>query len=433
MDPEPEPELNTVAILFIIIVILIAMSAFFSATETAFSSVNTAKLKVKAADGSKRAKLALHLADEKYDQLLYTVLIGNNIVNLTMATLSTLMFAQLITSSESLSATVSTIVSTIAVLIFGETTPKTIAKERPEAVSMAFCHIIYFLMIVFKPLTLAFSGLKRLIRKTFKLKDVDDGLTEEELLTIVEEANEDGTLDKNETELISSAIEFNDAEVGDILVPRVDVVAVSQEMSMEEIKSVFILNAYSRMPVYNKSIDQIVGMLHEKDFFKAYVSGETSINGIVKPIAIASEHMKISTLLSQMKAKKIHMAVVLDEYGGTLGIATMEDVLEELVGDIWDEHDEVVDYFTKKDDNHYIVDGRADLDDFFELFSIEDREDKFDAQTVSGWVIENLGIIPRPGLSFDYENIHVTVTRSNNRKVHEVEVEIKEKTDEKED
>lgn len=432
MSPDPEPEPNTVAILFIIIVILIAMSAFFSATETAFSSVNTAKLKVKAADGSKRAKLALHLADEKYDQLLYTVLIGNNIVNLTMATLATLMFAQLI-KSESLSATVSTIVTTVAVLIFGETTPKTIAKERPEAISMAFCHVIYFLMFVLKPLTLAFSGLKWLIRKIFKLKDVDDGLTEEELLTIVEEANEDGTLDKNETELISSAIEFNDAEVGDILVPRVDVVAVSQEMSMEEIKSVFILNAYSRMPVYNKNIDQIVGMLHEKDFFKAYVSGETSIKNIVKPIALASEHMKISTLLSQMKAKKIHMAVVLDEYGGTLGIATMEDVLEELVGDIWDEHDEVVDYFTKKDDTHYIVDGRADLDDFFELFSIEDRDDKFDAQTVSGWVIENLGIIPRPGLSFDYENIHVTVTRSNNRKVHEVEVEIKEKPEEKED
>ncbi len=433
MDSDPDPEPNTVLILFIIIILLIAMSGFFSATETAFSSVNTAKLKVKAADGSKRAKLALYLADEKYDELLYTVLIGNNIVNLTMATLATLMFAQIIKSNESLAATVSTIVTTVAVLIFGETTPKTIAKERPESASMAFCHIIYGLMIVFKPLTLAFSGLKWCLRKVFKLKNADEGLTEEELLTIVEEANEDGSLDKNETELISSAIEFNDAEVGDILVPRVDVIAVSQEMSMEDIKSVFILNAYSRMPVYNKSIDQIVGMLHEKDFFKAYVCGEKSIKGLIKPIAIASEHMKISTLLSQMKVKKIHMAVVMDEYGGTLGIATMEDILEELVGDIWDEHDEVVDYFNKKDETHYQVDGRADLDDFFELFSIEDREDEFDAQTVSGWVIENLGIIPRPGLSFEYENLRITVTRSNNRKVHEVDVEILKKSDEKED
>ncbi len=422
MDLDPEPEPNSTTALIIVLVVLTILSAFFSSTETAFSSVNKARLKVKAQDGSKRAKMALSLADEKYDKLLFTVLIGNNIVNLASATIATIVFAMFI-KNESLSATVSTLVMTVIVLIFGEITPKTIAKERPESFAMAFCPIMYFLMIVFTPFNLVFSGYKKLLRKIFKFKE-EEGITEEELLTIVEEANEDGTLDKTETELISSAIEFNDAEVGDILVPRVDVVAIAKDMPMDEIKKIFLENAYSRMPVYSSSIDSVIGMLHEKDFFGAIERGKTDIKELIKPISIASEHMKVSTLLSQMKSQKIHMAVVLDEYGGTLGIVTMEDILEELVGEIWDEHDEVVDYFTKVDEENYLVDGRAELDDFMELFALKDDDEEFDSQTVSGWVIEQMGIIPRANSVFDYKHLTVTVKRSNPRRVLEISVKI---------
>lgn len=421
-DTKPPPGSQNIAIYVIILVALLILSAFFSATETAFTSLNRTRLKLLADDGKKSAKKALKHADN-YDRLLYTILIGNNIVNLTLATISTLLFSSIITNSESLSATLSTIISTIAVLIFGEVTPKTLAKEFPEKVAMFVAPIMDFFTIILYPLNLVFTGWKLLLKKIFKFKS-EDVITEQELLTYVEEANEDGTLDNNETELISSAIEFNDAEVGDILVPRVNVIAVEENTPMKDIRLVFSEHGFSRLPVYRGSIDTIIGMIHEKDFYAAYTSGATDIKGIVTSMALATEHMKISDLLRSMQKQKVHMATVVDEYGGTLGIVTLEDILEELVGEIWDEHDEVVDYFTKLDDEHYLVDGNAELSEFFEIFSQEEDEES-DSNTVSGWIIERSGDIPPIGYTFDYNNLTVTVTKRTLKKVLEVKVEIR--------
>ena len=421
-DTKPPPGSQNIAIYVIILVALLILSAFFSATETAFTSLNRTRLKLLADDGKKSAKKALKHADN-YDRLLYTILIGNNIVNLTLATISTLLFSSIITNSESLSATLSTIISTIAVLIFGEITPKTLAKEFPEKVAMFVAPIMDFFTIILYPLNLVFTGWKLLLKKVFKFKS-EDVITEQELLTYVEEANEDGTLDNNETELISSAIEFNDAEVGDILVPRVNVIAVEENTPMKDIRLVFSEHGFSRLPVYRRSIDTIIGMIHEKDFYAAYTSGATNIKGIVTSMALATEHMKISALLRSMQKQKVHMATVVDEYGGTLGIVTLEDILEELVGEIWDEHDEVVDYFTKLDDEHYLVDGNAELTEFFEIFSQEEDEES-DSNTVSGWIIERSGDIPPIGYTFDYNNLTVTVTKRTLKKVLEVKVEIR--------
>ena len=421
-DTKPPPGSQNIAVYVIILVALLILSAFFSATETAFTSLNRTRLKLLADDGKKSAKKALKHADN-YDRLLYTILIGNNIVNLTLATISTLLFSSIITNSESLSATLSTIISTVAVLIFGEITPKTLAKEFPEKVAMFVAPIMDFFTIILYPLNLVFTGWKLLLKKIFNFKS-EDVITEQELLTYVEEANEDGTLDNNETELISSAIEFNDAEVGDILVPRVNVIAVEENTPMKDIRLVFSEHGFSRLPVYRGSIDTIIGMIHEKDFYAAYTSGATDIKGIVTSMALATEHMKISDLLRSMQKQKVHMATVVDEYGGTLGIVTLEDILEELVGEIWDEHDEVVDYFTKLDDEHYLVDGNAELSEFFEIFSQEEDEES-DSNTVSGWIIERSGDIPPIGYTFDYNNLTVTVTKRTLKKVLEVKVEIR--------
>ncbi len=431
-DTKPPPGSQNVTVYVIILIALLILSAFFSATETAFTSLNRTRLKILADDGKSSAKKALKHADN-YDRLLYTILIGNNIVNLTFATISTLLFGAIIANSESLSATLSTIISTVAVLIFGEITPKTLAKEAPEKIAMLVAPIIDFFTIILYPLNLVFTGWKLLLKKVFKFKS-EDVITEQELLTYVEEANEDGTLDNNETELISSAIEFNDAEVGDILVPRVNVIAVEENTPMKDIRLVFSEHGFSRLPVYRGSIDTIIGMIHEKDFYAAYTSGVTNIKGIVTSMALATEHMKISVLLRSMQKQKVHMATVVDEYGGTLGIVTLEDILEELVGEIWDEHDEVVDYFTKLDDEHYLVDGNAELSEFFEIFSQEEDEDS-DSNTVSGWIIERSGDIPPIGYTFDYNNLTVTVTKRTLKKVLEVKVEIRpeeENTEEKE-
>lgn len=419
-DPAPD----SIALYILVCIMLVLLSAFFSSTETAFSAVNKTKLRIKAQDGHKGAKNALVLS-ENYDRLLSTILVGNNIVNITLATLSTLLFKRVLGGdSEAIAATVSTIVSTIVVLVFGEISPKMIAKEKSESIAILTGYPIRFFMIILFPLTIMFSGLKFLLRKMFHLGN-EEKITEEELLTMVEEAQEEGSLDKEERELISSSIEFDDVLVEDILVPRVNVVAVSMDMSMERIKRMFLEHNFSRMPVYRDTIDTIIGMIHNIDFFAALERGEKDISKIITSTAVATEHMKISTLLKSMQRQKVHMAIVVDEYGGTLGIATLEDILEELVGEIWDEHDEVVNYFNKTDDTTYMVDGRAELDKFFELFGLdEDESDNFESQTVSGWVIEVLGLIPKKFDSFDYKNLTVTVNKLTQRRVIEVKVTV---------
>ncbi|MBR2968282.1 MAG: HlyC/CorC family transporter [Clostridia bacterium] len=408
------------ALKIVILVVLVLLSAFFSSAETAFTSVNRVRLKTLAQDGNKKAKVATMLVD-RYDKMLYSTLIGNNIVNIAASSIATLLFIDVL-KDNNLGSTVATIVTTVALLIFGEITPKTLAKMVPEKFCMAYGYFIYAIMIIFTPLSLVFSGWKALILKIFKFKP-DEGITEEELITIVEEAGEEGSLDDNETHLIRSAIEFNDLDVEDIYVPRVNVIAVEKSASMQEIRDLFAEHSFSRLPVYEDNIDHIIGMIHEKDFYNALAKGHTSIESSITKIALATEHMKISTLLKSLQKQKVHMAVVVDEYGGTCGIVTLEDILEELVGEIWDEHDEVVEYFEKISDTSYIVDGNAEIDDFFELFSIEEEEE-CDANTVGGWVLEKLENLPHVDDEFTEGRIHVTVLEIDQTRVLKIRADI---------
>lgn len=436
MDPDPaNPILAQTQFpvgLLIAIVVLILLSGFFSSTETAYSCANRIKLRTLVANGNKRAKNVLFLAEENYDKFITTVLIGNNIVNLSASTLATIFFLEIM-GSVSNYALVATVAITLGVLIFGEITPKFIAKVYPEKLAMAFYPLIKLFYYVFYPFNFIFGGWKWLLSKLFRFKD-EDIVTEDEIMTIVEEAEEDGTLNTEETKLIRSVIEFDDLEVGDILVPRVNIVGVDISSSMEEIRKVFDKEGYSRIPVYKDSIDTIIGTIHEKDFFSAYLRGKKGIDGIMQNAFYTTEHAKISDLLRQLQKKKVHIAVVLDEYGGTLGLVTMEDILEELVGEIYDEHDVEVNYFREIGENSYLVDGNASLSDAFEYLGfVHEEEEEFDAATVSGWVIEMLGEIPRSGATISHKNLDIVVTKSTVKKVLQVKITVNDVLEETED
>ena len=316
----------------------------------------------------------------------------------------------------------STAVMTVAVLIFGEITPKTLAKEHPEGMCRAFCNVLFVLEILFFPLTWLFSQWRKLMLKIFKFKKAP-GITEDELLTYVEAAHSGGGIDEHESELISSAIEFEDLDIGDIMVHRVSVVAIADDASMDEVAKAFRENGYSRIPVYSGTIDTVVGIVHEKDFFIAYLDGAKSIKPLIQSTVCLSANMKISAALRMMQKGKIHMAIVVDEYGGTSGIVTMEDILEELVGEIYDEHDEVEELVKKTDENVFIVNGNAPLLDAFERLGLDIREE-FESSSVGGWVTEQMEKIPVAGESFDYDNLHIVVTRSTPKRVTEVQINI---------
>ena len=406
--------------LLIAIIVLLLLSGFFSSMETAYSCANKLKLKTMSANGSTRAEKTLRLA-EKYDSLISTILVGNNIVNITTSTLSGLLFGLLI-ANQATAATVSTAVATVAVLLVGEITPKMIANVYPEKFAMAGYPVLIFFKVILYPVNLLFSGWKWLLARIFKLKNTAV-VTEDEIMTMVEEAQSGGTLKQEETNLIRSVIEFDDLEVADILIPRVNITAVELGTPTDKIKNIFEEEGYSRIPVYKGSIDTIVGILHEKDFFQAYLKGKKDISPYLQSVFYTTEHIKISALLKQLQRKKAHMAIVLDEYGGTSGIVTLEDILEELVGEIWDEHDEEVSFCRPIDENTTVFDANASLLDFFEYYGIDNDEyDNFDASTVSGWVIEQLGGIPAVGKKFSYNGLEIEVTKSTVKKVLEIRV-----------
>lgn len=396
------------------IVILVMCSAYFSATETAFTSLNTIRMKTWAENGDKRAARALAL-EQDYDKLLSSILIGNNIVNITATTISTLLFTKIFVTYG---ATISTVVITIVVLIFGEISPKSVAKEFPERFAMFSAPILRVIIVVLTPLNFLFSMWKKLLSKIFKPSG-DDGITEEELMGIVDQAESEGGLDAHEGDLIRASIEFNELDVSDILTPRVDLVAVDEESTMQEVGALFVENGYSRLPVYHETIDNIIGVIHQKDFYKARVRGEDRLAMIKSPVVYTTPNTKIFKLLRILQMNKVHMAVVVDEYGGTEGIVTLEDILEELVGEIWDEHDEVTEFLHKQPDGSYNIDCTTDLDDMYDLFEIKGE---CEASTVSGWVLEQIDRIPKQGDHFIAEGLEVTVTAVDNRRVMEINV-----------
>ena len=418
--------------LWVALVVLVVFSAFFSASETAFSSLNQIRLKSRAEDGDTSAARVLAMA-EKYDKLLSTILIGNNIVNIAAASIGTILFTRMLGAERG--ATVSTIVLTIIVLIFGEVTPKSLAKEMPEKVATAVSPFLVLLMALMTPLTWLFTQWKKLLGH-FVHSGEADTITEGELMTMVSEAENDGELTDRESELIRSAIEFDDVEVEEILTPRVDVVAVEDDIPLEELAQTFAESGYSRLPVYHGTIDNIIGVVHEKDFYIARLKKATKIDDLVVPTLYTTGSTQISQLLRTLREQHHHLAVVVDEYGGTEGIITLEDILEELVGEIWDEHDEVTEDFRKQSDGSWLVSGSASVDDLYEELDLPEEED-IDSNTVNGLVQEKTCHLPKVGDRFTLGEYDGVVTRTAKRRVTEVRLtpaapaEDAEKDDEK--
>ena len=414
--------------LLIALVILVAFSAFFSASETAFSSLNQIRLKSRAEDGDKAAARVLAMS-EQYDKLLSTILIGNNIVNIGAASIATVLFTKAL--GEERGATVSTIVLTIVVLVFGEVSPKSIAKEMPETIATAVSPFLNLLMTLFTPLTWLFSQWKKLLNH-FIHSSEEDTITEGELMTMVSEAENDGELTDRESQLIRSAIEFDDVEVEEILTPRVDVIAVEDDITLEELARTFAESGYSRLPVYHGTIDNIIGVVHEKDFYLGRLKKETTLEDLIKPTLYTTGSTQISRLLRILREQHHHMAVVVDEYGGTEGIITLEDILEELVGEIWDEHDEVTEDFHKQADGSWIVLGSASVDDLYEMLGLPEDED-IDSNTVNGLVQEKTCHLPKVGDRFTLGEYDGVVTRTAKRRVTEVRLTPAEKPEPEKD
>ena len=411
-------------IMIAILLVCVALSAFFSASETAFTSANRVRLKTMMQNGNKHAKLALALAED-YDRLITTILIGNNIVNIAASSLATSLFLVLLNNQTNLATTVSTVVMTIVILIFGEVSPKAVAKESPEKLAMTFAPALNVLCTVFTPFAMFFSMLKKVLTRIFDSGN-DESFIEEELMTMVEEAESEGDLEHHEGELIRSAIEFNDdRDVLSVLTPRVDVTAIEDTATMEEAGEVFRMSGYSRVPVFHEDMDHIVGILNEKDFYLRKYEGCTDITQIMKPPVYAPSTLKLSTLLKLFQAQKTHLIIVLDEFGGTEGIATMEDVLEELVGEIYDEHDDVEQDTVVMEDGSQLVDGSMQLAELLEQLGVEDI---YNAETVGGLAAEVLGIIPFVGAEFETDEIRGLVTQMEKRRVTQVRVWKKEQS-----
>lgn len=407
----------------VIITMLLICSAYFSATETAFSSLNKTKIKTLAEKGDKKAKRAVELSD-KYDKLISTILIGNNIVNIAASSLGTVMFIKILGGEAG--PTVSTVVITVAVLVFGEISPKSIAKDCPERFAVFSAPIITVLIWILTPLNMIFSAWKKLLSKIFRLES-STGMSQEELLMLVEEVQQDGSIDENEGELLTNVIEFSNIEAEDILTHRVDLEAVPIEADKAEIAEAFQTSKFSRILVYRESIDNIVGTIHLKDFYTGMGVTDKKVEDILSPVIFVLKNEKIDELLEKLQKSKSHLAVVLDEYGGTYGIVTMEDILEEIVGEIWDEHDEVIESIKCCGKDTYIVNASMDLDDFCEYFEIETESE---STSLSGWIMEQMEKIPEGGETFVYENLTITVEKVDNHRITEAKVVCAAKDDE---
>ena len=412
----------------IIIVVCVFLSAYFSATETAFSSFNRIRVKNMAEKGDKKAALALELSDN-YDSLISAILIGNNIVNILASTMGALLFANLIKNNDELASAVNTAVLTLAILIFGEIAPKSIAKNHPESFAMFSAPIINVVRILLFPLILVSNAWQKLLGKIFKAPE-DQGMTEEELISIIEEAEEDGDLDKEEGDLIKSAIEFGELEVGDIYTPRIDITALPVGSTKEVVAKTFSESGYSRLPVYDGDIDNVVGILYYKDFYTVAYKTNVPLKEIIKPVIYVAKAQPVNELMKELQEKQLHMAIVTDEFGSTAGIVTLEDILEEIVGEIWDEHDEIIEEIKKVEENEYIVSGRANIENFFSELDIDEE---IESVTVGGWAMEALGKIPEVGDSFEEHGLEVEIIEMDGRRVESVHVMDKRENDNDDD
>lgn len=410
----------------IIIIILVIFSAFFSGCETAFTSASRIKLKTIADEGNKRADGVLKLL-ERYDRFISTVLIGNNIVNITASTISTIIFIAAVNDSG-LGTTLSTIVMTLTILTFGEVLPKGVAKAMPEKLAILFYYPIKFLTYIFIPVSIIFENLQKLVLRLFKHK-TKDSMTEEELLTIIDEFEEEGNIKSYEKDLITSAIKFDDIEVKKIVTPRKEIVAIEESFTIEQIHQVFKDSRFTRLPIYKGTIDTIIGILNEKDFYQEIMDREKNpnkefnIKRIMQPIHFFYDEQKISIVFRRFKEDKFHMAAVLDQFDGTLGIITLEDVLEELVGEIFDENDEIFNETRELQEGQYVVSGKEMLFDAFDTMEIE-IPDELENQTVNAWASQNLDHLPYSGDNFLYnDDWRITILSANKKGATSVKFE----------
>ena len=404
------------------------LSAYFSATETAFSTMSKTRLKTLAEKGNKRASLAVKLSDN-YDKLLSTILIGNNIVNILLASLGTIVFIGLL-KDEELGSTVSTAAITVVVLLVGEITPKTAAKNRPEGFAMFSAPFIQFLIWILTPISFLFNLWQKLVNKIFH-KDEDAKTSQEELLMIVDEVEQEGSIDNDEGDLLRNAIEFTERKAEDILTHRVDLEGIPRDATKEEVAELFAETRFSRLLVYEDSIDKITGVIHLKDFYTKDGIIEDELETIITPPVYIHKTEKINELLKLLQTNKSHIAVVLDEYGGTLGIVTMEDILEELVGDIWDEHDEVMEEIVQLDETTYRVDCNTNLNTFCDEFDVDIESES--ATAISGWLMEVLDKLPVIGDSFSFEHLDIQVTETEDHRPTYIRVIVNEIEDEEDD
>lgn len=401
----------------IIIVILIGCSAFFSMSETAFTSVSQVKLKKMASEGSAKAERTLKIL-ENYDKFLTTILIGNNLVNIGATSLATLFFSILLGAETG--ALASTVFMTLALLTFGEITPKSLAKRHPEKISMAVASIIRTFEIIFTPLSFIFIKLTAV----FSRNDTDPAVTEDELEFVLEEFESEGAIESTECELIKSAIRFDDKTVLEILTPRVDIVGLDRTASMEDVRKVLLHTGYSRIPIYDGTVDKIIGVIYSKDFYGRYFlpNRDESIAGIIRRVRFIPETTTVAQALSEIQRSTVQMLVVVDDYGGTVGIVALEDVLEELVGEIWDESDQIEYDIVKESDGTYTVTGDANINDIMEEIGKKFDLEDYDGPTVGGFIQYKINKIPIMGDRIELEGCTMIVTSVRNRRVKYVKV-----------
>ncbi len=413
--------METTITYLIIIVVLIGISAFCSCSETAYSCASTIRLKKWADEGNKRAKRALSIA-ENFDKALTAILILNNIVNLGCSALATVVCMEI---SQDYGAAISTGATTLLVLTFGEVIPKCFGKEKSDEIAVAISGILKAIIIVLTPLVYLFIGIKKVALKLFRIKSDKSTVTEDELKYIVESIEEQGVLEEQESEMVRSVLDFDETTVMEVLTPRVDVVAIDIDTPQKDIIKTIREHRFSRIPIYKDTIDNIVGILHSWDYLDTIAQGKTpSLEKLITPPHFIFQTQKLSSVLSDFRRRRLHIAIVTDEYGGTLGIVTMEDLLEEIVGEIWDEDEEIETDRLKLSDNTWRVSGDMELDELFKLFDIKLSDEESQSITVGGFIFESMGTLPESGESFTYRGLRIKVDSISDRRVDTATVEL---------
>lgn len=406
--------MNSNVILGIVIGLLILCSSFFSCIETAFSCVSTARLKNEESKGNKKARNALFIT-ENFDKALTTILIGNNVVNLGCSSLATVLCMNIF---QNFAAAISTGLTTLLVLIFGEIIPKCIGKEKSEVVALNTAIILKGIMIVLTPLSFLFIAIKTGALKLLNIRNDSPAVTEDELKYIIEHSENEGVLEEEESEMVQSALEFDEKSAFEVLTPRVDMLALDIDDDFETNKNKILTERYSRVPVYKENLDNILGILYTRDYLEELIEGKTpDIKLLINDAFFTYKSRKLSALMNDLRKNQVNMAIVTDEYGGTLGIVTMEDLIEEIVGEIYDEDEDIEKEYTKLRENCYFVSGDLDFDQLLELTDREDFDNDTESHTVGGFIFEHMGRIPKVGDKFEIDGLSFEVYKVEERRI----------------